>query len=31
MTEIGAKVGYSHFEPTWLFNDDYVTTIFEVR
>jgi hypothetical protein len=31
MTAIGAKVRYSHFEPTWLFNDDYVTTIFEVR
>jgi len=31
MTELGAKVRYSDFHPTWLFNDDFVTTIFEVR
>jgi hypothetical protein len=28
MTHIGAKVQYADFHPTWLFNDDFVTTIF---
>jgi hypothetical protein len=31
MTEIGAKVKYADFEPTWAFNDDMVTTIFETK
>ena len=31
MTEIGAKVVYSHFDPTWVFLDNVVTTIFEVK
>lgn len=31
MTELGARVKYSDFQPTWLFNDNFVTTIFEVR
>ena len=31
MTEIGAKVVYSDFHPTWIFNDNFVTTIFEAK
>jgi hypothetical protein len=31
MTELGAKVKYADFQANWLFNDDFITTIFEVK
>ncbi len=31
MTEIGSRVVYSDFSPTWIFADDVVTTIFEPK
>ena len=31
MTEIGAKVVHADFAPTWIFNDNFVTTIFEPK
>ena len=31
MTEIGAKIVHTDLQTNWLFNDDFVTTIFEAR
>ena len=31
MTEVGAKIVHTDFQAGWLFNDDFVTTIFEVK
>ena len=31
MSEIGAGVSYADFQPTWVCNDNFVTTIFEPR
>ena len=31
MTHVGARVVHADFQPTWVFNDDFVTTIFEAK